>query len=224
MNRRGRTSACAVLALLAVTTACGTDPGSGRSDTARPEPGGVRACPTGDLTSRALPTVDGTPANTPEARALAEAVDPPKRGTGANAAYYDTYSSMTVDQPVGRVALCVTDLDRGRAWAAAVAKAHPKVDVSRLDLYRGRWSAKEVEAASERIWRHQKQYAFPIRTTGHDGATGLTVGTTAAGAKSKDFRERLARDAGPVAVRVEAVDELRPADGGDMSMPTAKRH
>ncbi|MFJ6696424.1 hypothetical protein ACIQM4_10155 [Streptomyces sp. NPDC091272] len=219
---QGRTSAYAALALLTLSTACGSDPG-GRTDTVRPRSGDVRACPTGNPDPRGLPTRDGdgSPMNTPEARALADAVAPPKRGTGQNAAYYDIYSSMTVDRPPGRVALCVTDPARGRDWVAAAAKAHPGVDFARLDLYRGRWSAKEVQAAGARVLSHAGQYGFPIRTLSQDGATGLTVGTTPAGAASRDFRTRLAGHAGTVAVRVRAVGEILPVEG-TAGMPLPK--
>ncbi|GHH39274.1 hypothetical protein [Streptomyces candidus] len=213
MNRR-TAAACAVLTLLTLTAACGTEPGD-RADGAPARDLADRVCPVVDATAQDLPTQDGTPMNTPEASALAAAVDPPKRGTGANAAYYDVYSDLIVDQPAGRVALCVTDLERGRAWRAAVAKAHPEVDVERLDLYRGRWSKKTLDAAGDRVWRNPKQYAFPLHTLSRDGTKGLTVGTSAEGAKSADFRKQLTENAGGVAVRVEATGPVE-ALGGDV--------
>ncbi|WP_433546461.1 hypothetical protein ACQPZG_16195 [Streptomyces sp. CA-294286] len=210
---RRTAAACAVLALLTLTAACGTDPGH-RVETAPARDLADRECPGVDATARDLPAQDGAPVNTPEASALAAAVDPPKRGTGANAAYYDVYSGLIVDQPAGRVALCVTDLERGRAWRAAVAKAHPEVDVERLDLYRARWSQKALDAARDRVWRDPKQYAFPLHTLSGDGTKGLTVGTSAEGAKSADFRKQLTENAGGVAVRIEATGPVE-ALGGD---------
>ncbi|MFJ2743619.1 hypothetical protein ACIO3O_28665 [Streptomyces sp. NPDC087440] len=202
-----RPSACAAAVLVAgLLVGCGTE------SVATPERPGGRACPTDELRPDPAATE-----NTPEARALADALDPPKRGTGAHAAYDDTYSSMEVDRPRGRVTLCVSDLGRGRAWVAAVRKAHPDVDTGRVDLRLAGWSKKEVDAAGERVRKHaaqyEKEYGFPVSTLSLDGAKGLTVGTSREGAASREFRERLVREAGAVAVRVEVAHEV----GGDLA-------
>ncbi|MFI0978341.1 hypothetical protein ACH4SP_15255 [Streptomyces sp. NPDC021093] len=200
-----RTPACAVLALLALATACGTDPG-GRADTARPDRPATATCPTAEAAPAAPPTlVDGTPSHTPEARALTEALGPLVRG-----AYADVYASLTTDLPVGGVTLCVTDPARGRALVAEAGRTHPKADISRVVLRTSLYSRRQLNAGRDRLTdgmgpKPKTDYGHPIRTmgTGH-GGDWIEVGSDAAGAASKEFRERLAKAAGvPVKVVVQ---------------------
>ncbi|MFD3515954.1 hypothetical protein [Streptomyces sp. NPDC058657] len=217
-------AAAAAVALAAsaalLLTACGTQQQGGppairTSETAPGVATATKPCPKMDLSHGGAPPalVQGSiPANTPEAQALARAFSPPKRGGGPYARYADIYSDFIVDQPHGRVVLCVTDLKRGKEWVEAVRRSHPDVDTTRVDLYRGRYAHVRVAAAGERL-HDWKKYAHPIHTVSIDGSD-LTVGSSPAGAASKEFREQLTKDAG-VAVRVEAGSPAEAA-GGDM--------
>ncbi|MFM9816181.1 hypothetical protein ACKI16_47850, partial [Streptomyces scabiei] len=75
------------------------------------------------------------PANTPEAARLSQAVA--AQGYGA---FADVYGTHVTDRPAGRVAVCVTDLSRGRRLLEAAGKADPSADPGRADLYLSRYT------------------------------------------------------------------------------------
>lgn len=65
-------------------------------------------------------------------------------GDQGHGAYADVYGTQTNDFPVGRVALCVTDLGRGRELVKAAAKADPGADPTLVDLYVSRYAHREL--------------------------------------------------------------------------------
>ncbi|MFJ6939567.1 hypothetical protein [Streptomyces sp. NPDC101132] len=183
----------------------GAEPCPGLAESgAGAEPGsGPGAAPT---------TIDGTPANTPEAQRLGQAV-----GDQGYGAFADVYAGHITDQPVGRVALCVTDLERGRKLLAAARQADPSVDPRRADLYLARYTARTLAAAVEKVLRGSEGLGHPV----YDGsassdASAIVIGTTAEGAASARFKERLERLAAPVPVvlrKGEPVNELMEGQG-----------
>lgn len=103
-------------------------------------------CPAYDPAApQAAPTlIDGTPANTPEGERLSQAI-----GEQGRNAFADVYSTQITDHPAGRVALCVTDLARGRLLVAAAHAADPDADPARADLYLSRYSRRILDAAAD---------------------------------------------------------------------------
>ncbi|PYC71907.1 hypothetical protein C7C46_26530 [Streptomyces tateyamensis] len=161
-------------------------------------PSGPAACPTQAQWLSARPsapptTIGGTPANTPEAQALSQAV-----GAQGRAAFADVWGSQITDYPAGRVALCVTDLSRGQALAAAAKKADPTIDLNRLDFYRCRYSQRTLDAARDRVAAlGPTVLGFPLYTfSPATDASGVQVTTTAEGAASKALHDKLAQAAG----------------------------
>ncbi|MFJ5547874.1 hypothetical protein [Streptomyces sp. NPDC093225] len=200
---------CTAVVLAAALTGCGTDEGpdtSGSSlvaaaadcpqwadDPAQDEPA---APPT---------TVDGTPANTPEAEALAQAVGDLGRG-----AFADVYAEMRVDSPPGRVLLCVTDLAKGRKLLAAAKEADPSVDPGRADLYLARYGRRQLDAALEKVMGAGEVAGFRVYTgTPEHDASGVVVTTSKEGAASTAFAAEARRLAGEVPVRVLAGEPVR---------------
>ncbi|WP_330335432.1 hypothetical protein OHS33_37750 (plasmid) [Streptomyces sp. NBC_00536] len=174
---------------------CGTAPGRGGGPAAiapvasanapcpvsRNEPGAGQAPPT---------TIDGTPANTPEGTRLSQAIGEQGRG-----AFADVYSTQVTDSPPGRVALCVTDLARGRLLVLAAHRADPGADPARADLYLARFTHKDLVAAAGRIVRLRD--ALPVYAAYPSGdANGVYVLTSAEGVASAEFKSRLERAAG----------------------------
>ncbi|WP_405981573.1 hypothetical protein [Streptomyces sp. NBC_00158] len=223
MRRTAVTLTCIAAALL---TGCGTTAGSGAaakppappapvsaapSAPASPPAGGAPACPGADPSGPGAPptTIDGTPANTPEAARLSQAV-----GAQGYGAFADVYGTLTTDRPAGRVAVCVTDLARGRLLLEAARKADPSVDPGRADLYLSRYTHRALMAAVERLTADQGRSAFPMYTfSAARDASGVVVTSTEAGAASKELKERLERITGGVPVTVERGDPVTPLAG-----------
>ncbi|MFJ7154067.1 hypothetical protein ACIQUQ_03930 [Streptomyces sp. NPDC101118] len=178
--------------------------------------GGAEPCPglaeTGSGPAAVPTAIGGTPANTPEAQRLGQAI-----GDQGYGAFADVYAGHITDQPAGRVALCVTDLERGRQLLAAARQADPAVDPHRADLYLARYTARALAAAVEKVMRGSEGLGHPV----HDGsassdASAIVIGTTAEGAASARFKERLERLAAPVPVEVrkgDPVNELTEGQG-----------
>lgn len=91
-------------------------------------------------------TVNGAPRNTEQAQALTQAL-----GSLEFGAYADVYGTLIDDNPPGRVALCVTDLARGRQMAQAAKQAHPEIDLSLLDIYRCRYTERTLQTAFRKL-------------------------------------------------------------------------
>ncbi|MFF2198452.1 hypothetical protein, partial [Streptomyces sp. NPDC058157] len=155
-------------------------------------------------------TLDGTPANTPEAVRLSQAVGAQGRG-----AFADVYGTQITDHPAGRVALCVTDVGRGRLLLEAARTSDPAVDPGRADLYLCRYTRRALNEGLARLTADQGRPAFPLYTFAPArDASGIVVTSTAAGAASKDLKARLERLTGGIPVTVERGDPVTPAVGG----------
>ncbi|MER7466303.1 hypothetical protein [Streptomyces sp. NPDC097981] len=201
------TLACLAAATAALLTGCG-GAATGSAPAAPPPPAGQAgpACPGPASGAPDTPPtrINGTPANTPEATRLSQAVGAQGRG-----AFADVYSTQITDRPPGRVALCVTDLGRGGELLEAARKADPSVDPGRADLYVARYTRRALDAAIGRLTADQGRPAFPLYTfSPAPDASGLVVTSTAEGAASKEFRARLEQIAGGVPVTVERGDPV----------------
>ncbi|MFD9357074.1 hypothetical protein [Streptomyces sp. NPDC060031] len=195
----------AAMTAAVLLTGCGTatkgDP-SGRAMTGTVGTAGVGSpepCPVTDPgTPQTPPTlIDGTPANTPEGNRLSQAVGGQGRG-----AFADVYSTHITDHPAGRVAVCVTDLARGRLLVAAAHEADPQADPARADLYLSPYTRRALSAAMEKVMALEP--AFPIHTcSAGRGATGLEVTSSAEGVASREFRKQLEKATGGIPVTIK---------------------
>ncbi|MDI2128325.1 hypothetical protein [Yinghuangia seranimata] len=164
---------------------------------------GAAACPTLDQwKDRPAPTtLGGVPANTPEASALSQAVGAQGRG-----AFADIYGTQVTDFPAGRVALCVTDLARGRQLADAAKQAAPGIDLARLDIYPCRYTRQFLQAAMDDITKAGHDIAgSPIYiVSAASDASGIQVTTSQQGADSPALRQRLEEILGSTPVTLVA--------------------
>ncbi|WP_188273232.1 hypothetical protein [Streptomyces sp. CBMA152] len=195
-----------VAALLGVS-GCGQDGTEGAAPPASvdasgtPSHQGARQCPTTDDALKrpsAPPTViDGVGDNTPAATRISQAV-----GDQGYGAYGDVYGTQANDFPVGRVALCVTDLARGRDLVKAAAKADPGADPKLVDLYMSRYAHRTLQKAVDKVFG--RKFAFPLYSaSATSDASGIRVTTNAAGAGSASFRRTLEKATGGIPVVVE---------------------
>ncbi|MFJ7265519.1 hypothetical protein ACIQV3_02420 [Streptomyces sp. NPDC099050] len=211
----GAVAAVAVGAAVVLLTGCGKGPA--QSAVADPvAPGAVaaasprpdRTCPVMDPTASQSPPalIDGTPANTPEGERLSRAI-----GDQGDGAFADVYATQIVDHPAGRVALCVTDLARGRLLVEAAHAADPGADPARADLYLSKYSHRVLQAAGEKLVGLKAE--FPIYTVSSSRGAAVEVTTTAEGAASAEFKARLEKTTGGIPVAVTKGDQPVPLDG-----------
>ncbi|MFD5421891.1 hypothetical protein ACFWJT_28170 [Streptomyces sp. NPDC127069] len=196
----------------ALVGGCGTAASGPGAPAPLPPSGPAAACPVLDRAAHTAPpaTVGGTPVNTPEAARLSQAVGAQGRG-----AFADVYGAQITDHPAGRVALCVTDLGRGRLLLEAARKADPAVDPGRADLYLSRYTRRALNEGVARLTADQGRPLFPLYSfSPAPDASGIVVTSTAEGAASKDLKARLERLTGGIPVTVERGDPLTPAVGG----------
>ncbi|RSS76687.1 hypothetical protein [Streptomyces sp. WAC06614] len=205
--RRTAVTFAGLAATAALLSGCGGTTGSAPAappplpaETAAACPGGAPVDPA--ATAAPPTTVDGTPANTPEAARLSQAVGAQGRG-----AFADVYATHVTDRPAGRVAVCVTDLARGRLLLEAAHRADPSADPGRADLYLSRCTRRALDAAVARLTADQGRPAFPLYSFAPAGdASGVVVTSTADGAASKELKARLEQITGGVPVTVERGD------------------
>ena len=152
------------------------------------------ACPRMDLTRPR--SLTSTPANDPAAEALSQAIGQQGRG-----AFADVYGSQIVDQPFGRVALCVTDVARGRLLAQAAKKASPSIDLTRLDIYHCLYTQRAADVAIAKLVNEAFEYPVYSYAFSPD-ASGIVVTSTAQGAASQAFHDHLVTAAGNIPVQV----------------------
>jgi len=207
MHRRTAVAAVIVFSALLPVTGCARN--AEQTVVTAPNrsvPGAVpdeKNCPTAAewWGSPAPAKVGSTPVNDPAAEALSQAV-----GAQGRDAFADVYGSQVTDYPPGRVALCVTDLARGRQLAAAAKQAHPGIDLSRLDLYRSRYAQRTLDAALDKInaaARQGRLLGFPLFSSSPvTDASGIEVTSTAQGTASQALHDRLAALAGGIPVTV----------------------
>ncbi|MET9855930.1 hypothetical protein ABZY57_23665 [Streptomyces sp. NPDC006450] len=166
------------------------------------QPPTARTCPETDPTApQSAPTlIDGTPANTPEGERLSQAIG--EQGSGA---FADIYATQITDHPAGRVALCVTDLARGRLLVEAAHAADLEADPARADLYLSPYAHRTLQAAGDKLIGLKE--AFPIYSVGAGHGAVVEVTSTEAGAKSAEFKARLEKATGGIPVVVRKGEE-----------------
>ncbi|MFD9302014.1 hypothetical protein ACFWCB_04805 [Streptomyces sp. NPDC060048] len=169
-------------------------------------------CPVPDPAApQAPPTlIDATPANTPEAARLSQAV-----GAQGDGAFADVYATQITDHPAGRVALCVTDPVRGRLLVEAAHAADPGADPTRADVYVSTYSRRTLDAAAAKIIALRAD--FPLYSVSGGHGSSVEVTTSQEGVRSAEFRTRLEKAAGGVPVTVRKGEAARPLVG-DMPM------
>lgn len=179
-----------------------------------PPPRNVESCPVADSAARTAPPtlIGSTPANTPEAARLSQAIGEQGRG-----AFADIYSTQITDEPPGRVALCVTDLARGRLLVAAAHAADPGADPARVDLYRSRYSRRTLNAAVEKI--QGIDAGFPIYTLSGSHGESVEITTNEEGAASAEFKARLEKATGGIPVTVRRGEPISPLAGDALMTP-----
>jgi hypothetical protein len=150
-----------------------------------------------------------TPSNDPAAEALAQAL-----GAQGHGRFADIYGSLLVDNPRGRVSLCVTDLARGHAMAQAAKAAAPDIDLSRLDLYRARYPQRTIDAVITRLaGPGGPRLAYPVYSWAFSpDASGIQVTTTVEGAASGAFHAALVTATGGVPVTLGVGGPVEPGD------------
>lgn len=223
-NVKGHAAAAAVAVGVGVAivllTGCGKVPaGSAVADPVAPggaaaPPRTDRTCPVADPTASQSPPVliDGTPANTPEGERLAQAI-----GAQGYGAFADVYSTQIVDHPAGRVALCVTDLARGRLLVEAAHAADPEADPARADLYLSRYSHRTLRAAGSKLI--DLEAGFPVYSVSGSHGAAVEVTTTEEGATSAEFKARLEKATGGIPVTVTKGEQPTPLDGPMTAAP-----
>ncbi len=172
------------------------DPGGPVAAPARPTVAAT-TCPVIDPTAPQSPPtlIDGGPANTPEGERLAQAI-----GDQGSGAFADVYSTQIVDHPAGRVALCVTDLARGRLLVAAAHAADPEADPARADLYLSKFSHRTLQAAGDKLIGLEA--GFPIYSVSGSHGAAVEVTSTKEGAASAEFKAKLEKATGGIPVTV----------------------
>ncbi|MFE4637177.1 hypothetical protein ACFRJ1_27880 [Streptomyces sp. NPDC056773] len=205
-----RAKAAVAVAAVLLLTGCGNavvadpvDPGGKAVQPGQAAPAKTAgACPEADLTGpQAAPTlIDGTPANTPEGERLSTAI-----GAQGEGAFADIYSTQITDHPAGRVALCVTDLARGRLLVEAAHAADPEADPARADLYLSPYSQRTLQAAADKLVGLKAE--FPLYSTAAVRGAVVEVTTNEAGAASAAFKALLEKTTGGIPVEVEQGDQ-----------------
>ncbi|WP_369394600.1 hypothetical protein AB5J72_49110 [Streptomyces sp. CG1] len=143
----------------------------------------------------------GTSDDTARAQALAQAVGDEE----FNAAYSDIFGTVIDGYTPGRVALCVTDVARGRLLAQAAKRAHPAVDLNRLDILACRYSERTLQAAVRVLMAHSAPTiaGFPVYQIGPaTDHSGIELHTSQAGSASAALRRYLTSQLGGIAFTV----------------------
>ncbi|MFZ3492708.1 hypothetical protein ACODT5_05600 [Streptomyces sp. 5.8] len=171
-------------------------PGDPVAAPARPTKAATR-CPVIDPAApQSSPTlIDGSPANTPEGERLAQAI-----GDQGYGAFADVYSTQIVDHPAGRVALCVTDLARGKLLVAAAHAADPQADPARADLYLSTYAHQTLQAAGDKLIG--LRIGFPVYSVSSGHGEAVEVTSTKEGAASAEFKAKLEKATGGIPVTV----------------------
>lgn len=184
--------------------------GNGTNNSAGGRGGGIRneaatPCPVFDPAEpQTSPTlIDGTPANTPEGARLSQAIGAQGRG-----AFADVYATQITDHPPGRVALCVTDLARGRLLVAAAHEADPEADPARADLYTSSYSHRTLGGAVQKITGLKTD--FPVYTVSGGNGESVEVTTSREGAASPQFKAALEKATGGIPVTVREGEAITP--------------
>ncbi|WP_162688875.1 MULTISPECIES: hypothetical protein [unclassified Streptomyces] len=171
-------------------------------------------CPESDSAVRQAPPtlIHGTPANTPEATRLSQAI-----GAQARGAFADVYSVQITDHPAGRVALCVTDPARGRLLLEAAHAADPGADPARADVYVSPYSHRTLNAAAARIIALKAD--FPVYSTSGGHGSSVEVTTNQEGSWSAEFKARLQELTGGIPVTLKNGEPVEPLLGDQPLRP-----
>ncbi|MBX7554322.1 hypothetical protein ABZX95_13025 [Streptomyces sp. NPDC004232] len=161
------------------------------------------SCPNGvQGQSAASPAAgSGTSADTVQAQALAQAVGDEE----FNSEYSDIFGTVIDGYTQGRVALCVTDVARGRLLAQAAKRAHPTVDLNRLDIFPCRYSERTLHAAVRGLMAHDGPTiaGFPVYQIGPaTDDSGIELRTSQAGSASAALRRYLTSQLGGIAFTI----------------------
>ncbi|AOR29892.1 hypothetical protein BFF78_01280 [Streptomyces fodineus] len=161
------------------------------------------SCPEGvHGQSAASPSAgSGASDDTAQAQALAQAVGDEE----FNAAYSDIFGTVIDGYTPGRVALCVTDVARGRLLARAAKRAHPAVDLNRLDILACRYSERTLQTAVRRLMAHSGPTiaGFPVYQIGPaTDHSGIQLQTSQAGSASAALHRYLTSQLGGIAFTV----------------------
>ncbi|MCW7947389.1 hypothetical protein AAW14_37015 [Streptomyces hygroscopicus] len=152
--------------------------------------------------SAASPAAESSASDdTAQAQALAQAVGDEE----FNAAYSDIFGTVIDGYTPGRVALCVTDVARGRLLAQAAKRAHPAVDLNRLDILACRYSERTLQEAVRRLMTHNGPTiaGFPVYQIGPaTDHSGIQLQTSQAGSTSAALRRYLTSQLGGIAFTV----------------------
>ncbi|MER5546972.1 hypothetical protein ABT072_32040 [Streptomyces sp. NPDC002589] len=144
----------------------------------------------------------GTSADIAQAQALTQAVGDEE----FNSAYSDIFGTVIDGYTPGRVALCVTDVARGRLLAQAARRAHPAVDLSRLDIFPCRYSEGTLQAAVRGLMAHNGPptiAGFPVYQIGPaTDHSGIELHTSQTGSASAALRRYLTSRLGGIAFTV----------------------
>ncbi|MER5546308.1 hypothetical protein ABT072_28565 [Streptomyces sp. NPDC002589] len=144
----------------------------------------------------------GTSADTAQAQALAQAVGDEE----FNSAYSDIFGTVIDGYTPGRVALCVTDVARGRRLAQAAWRAHPAVDLNRLDILACRHSEGTLQEAVRGLTAHNGPptiAGFPVYQIGPaTDHSGIELHTSQTGSASAALRHYLTSRLGGIAFTV----------------------
>ncbi len=169
-----------------------------------PSSGGATAsCPDGVQSQGAASPAAGSGSSdgTAQAQALTQAVGDEE----FNAAYSDIFGTVIDGYTPGRVALCVTDVTRGRRLAQAAKHAHPAVDLNRLDIFPCRYSEGTLQTAVRGLMAHNRPTiaGFPVYQIGPaTDHSGIELRTSQAGSASAALRHYLASQLGGIAFTV----------------------
>ncbi|CAM5314051.1 hypothetical protein SAVIM338S_00645 [Streptomyces avidinii] len=212
VDRAVAVAAAVALSAAVLLVGCGNATQAGQVGSAgeiRLEP--PKRCPAPDAAApRSEPArLDATASNTPEGGRLSQAIGEQGRG-----AFADVYATQITDHPAGRVALCVTDLARGRLLVAAAHAADPEADPARADLYVSPYSRLTLDAAADKLTGLEA--GFPVHTVSGERGSGLSVTTSQEGSTSAEFKSQLEKAAGGIPVTV-AEGEPATAFTGDMT-------
>ncbi|MFE9451935.1 hypothetical protein [Streptomyces sp. NPDC006739] len=204
--------------MLAATAACAGSPPGDSAAPKRPSAGAATApsagssspsaraatsCPDG-VQAHGAPSPaagKGSPDDTAQAQALTQAVGDEE----FNAAYADIFGTVIDGYTRGRVALCVTDVARGRLLAKAAKRAHPAVDLSRLDILPCRYSEGTLQTAVRGLMAHNGTTiaGFPVYQIGPaTDSSGIQLVTSQAGSTSAALRRYLTSRLGGIAFTV----------------------
>ncbi|MFJ3792248.1 hypothetical protein [Kitasatospora sp. NPDC090091] len=129
--------------------------------------------------------------------------------------FKDTFGTLQLDAPGGRVLLFATDETRAKALVAAAAAAHPGIDTDRAVIRHASYARVVVDPVIDRITAAETANAFPVPVYTASlaaDASGIRITTTKAGLASQALKDAVAKLAGGVPVVYEEGQPIRNMD------------